>query len=73
MASWLAAGSVAAGAAMALLAPAVARHYVRKARNDHSRRTARWLEDYGGIEGSDKHLAFVTGRRAYLMTAALKR
>jgi ubiquinone/menaquinone biosynthesis C-methylase UbiE len=31
------------------------------------------LENYAGIEGSNKHLGFVTGRRTYLMTAAVKR
>jgi hypothetical protein len=30
------------------------------------------LENYAGIEGSKKHRAFVTGRRVYLMTAAVK-
>lgn len=43
-------------------APAVARIAFR-----------RELENYAGIEGSKKHRQFVTGRRAYLMTAAVKR
>jgi len=33
----------------------------------------RQLEHYAGVEGSRKHLAFVEGRRQYLMTAAVKR
>ena len=33
----------------------------------------RQLENYAGVEGSKKHQQFVSGRRAYLMTAAVKR
>ena len=33
----------------------------------------RQLANYAAIEGSDKHRAFVSGKRAYLMTAATKR
>ena len=32
----------------------------------------RQLENYAGVEGSNKHRAFVERRRAYLMTAAVK-
>jgi ubiquinone/menaquinone biosynthesis C-methylase UbiE len=47
MAFWVAAGTIAAGAAMAFLGPAVVRRYVRKARDDHSRRPALWNRFYG--------------------------
>ena len=46
MALWLAAGTIAAGAALAYFGPRAARRYVRKARDDHKRRPALWNRFY---------------------------
>ena len=46
MALWLAAGTIAAGAALAYLGPRAARRYVRRARDDYSRRPALWNRFY---------------------------
>lgn len=47
MAFWFAAGTLAAGAALAYFGPRAARHYVRKARDDHGKRPALWNRFYG--------------------------